>query len=67
MSVHMRRLKDNTTQVRTNEKYFIDLLEKCGFATFVKSTKMGTTVILHADMSEIPSNIYKFADYLKAK
>jgi hypothetical protein len=61
----MRRIKDNVTQVRTNEKYLSGLLEKCIFAKHEKTTKMGYTYMLNVDLDKIPCNIYRFADFIR--
>ena len=65
MSVYLQRQKDDTTKVRTNEKYLVSLLEKCKLATHIKTTRAGATFVLKKDLHDIPSNIYKFADFLK--
>ena len=65
MGVYMRRLKDDTTQVRTDSSYLVDLLANSGIAKFVKVSRIGTTFILAEKLENIPSNVFKFADYLK--
>lgn len=65
MPVNLKRINDNSTQLRTNIAYVVDVLNNCNFARHIKTTKAGDTFIIDRPIEKIPHNIYDLSDYFK--